>query len=404
VPDATRVPVADILARLAIVLCPDGRPLALHEPELGGHAWAYVKQCLDDAQVSSAGAFVTRFEQDLATLTGARHAVATVNGTAALHIALRLAGVAAGDEVLVPALSFVAAANAARYCGATPHFIDTDAQTLTLDVPALAAHLTRIAERRGGTCVNRATGRRIAAVVALHAFGHPVDLDAVLELCDRFDLPLVEDAAQALGSRYKGRHVGTAGRIGILSFNGNKIVTTGGGGAILTSDAALADEATHLTTTARVPHPWTVSHDRLAYNYRLPSLNAALGCAQLEELPGKLQRKRLLADRYMTAFAGASGARIFREPEFATSNYWLNLLVLEDATAESRDAVLAATHAAGILTRSAWTPMHRLPQFLGCPGMDLRGAERLLLRIVALPSSPALIGRAAGAPHAAPSG
>lgn len=402
--DGMRAPRADIVARLATVLRPDGAPLPLHEPEFGGHEWSYVKQCLDDAQVSSTGAFVTRFEEDLAALTGARHAVATVNGTAALHMALMLAGVAAGDEVLIPALSFVAAANAARYCGATPHFIDTDPHTLGLDVDGLASHLSRITTRRAGACVNGITGRRIGALVALHAFGHPVDLDRVVDLCDRFDLPLVEDAAQALGSRYKGRHVGTAGRLGILSFNGNKIVTTGGGGAILTSDRALAEEARHLTTTARVAHPWTVSHDRLAYNYRLPNINAALGCAQLEQLPRKLQRKRQLAERYRAAFADAAGVRIFREPAFAASNYWLNLLVLDDDSLEWRDAVLTSTHAAGILTRSAWTPMHELPQFLECPRMDLSGAERLFRRVVALPSSPALTSRAAAAPDVTAAG
>lgn len=397
--DVRQVAIEEILARLSHVLRSAARPVPLHEPEFGGNEWAYLRRCLDDREVSSIGAFVTRFEADLARVAGAQYAIATVNGTAALHVALMLVGVQPGDEVLLPALSFVAAADAACYCGATPHLIDVDVETLGPDVPKLRAHLSRIVAPRHGGCVNRETSRRIAALVVLHAFGHPADLDEVEELCAHFGLPLVEDGAQALGSSCRGRPACTVGRAGILSFNGNKILTTGGGGALLTNDSSLAHAAKHLTTTGRVPHPWAVAHDRVAYNYRLPNINAALGCAQLEQLPDRLQRKRRLAEQYQAAFADLPGVTIVREPAYARSNYWLNLLALEGDVPGVRDALLSATHDAGILTRPAWDPMHRLAPFVDCPRMDLSGTDRLFARLVALPSSPALAD--GGAPAAA---
>lgn len=376
-----------VVRTIAAVVGAGGRPIPLHEPEFTGNESVYLNECLETSQVSSTGPFVIRFEQALAQFTGARYAIATVNGTAALHVALNLVGVRPGDEVLTPSLTFVAAANATRYCGAIPHFIDSEALTLGVDPGKLADHLAVKAAVRDGHCVNRETGRRIAAALPMHTFGHPVDLDPLTDLCDRYGIPLVEEAANALGSLYKGRHAGTTGRMGIISFNGNKIVTTGGGGAILTSDPALAETAKHLTTTGKLPHRWAFDHDRVAYNYRLPNINAALGCAQLERLATCVERKRRLAQRYAAAFDGVDGARIFVEPPFARSNYWLNTLLLDADTPEPRDLVLARTHDAGILTRPAWTPMHLLPMFADCPRMDLTVAERLATQIVSLPSS-----------------
>lgn len=362
----------------------------LHEPQFGGNEWAYLKACLDSTFVSSVGPFVDRFEAELAAYTGARHAVAVVNGTAALHVALRLAGVEPGDEVLVPALSFVATANAVAYCGALAHFVDSEEGTLGIDAAALRAHLERIARREAGGCVNRASGRPIRAVVPMHTFGHPVDLDGLLAVAGDFGLVVVEDAAESLGSLYGGRHTGTFGRLGTLSFNGNKTITTGGGGAILTDDPALAKHAKHLTTTAKVPHRWAYRHDELGYNYRMPNLNAALGCAQLEQMPGFVAAKRTLFERYAAAFAGIDGVRIFAEPAGCRSNYWLQVALLDPAQASCRDAVLAATNDAGLMTRPVWELLHRQPAFADCPRMELPVAESIEARLINLPSSAVL--------------
>lgn len=372
----------------------DGSTIALHEPWFGGNEWTYVKECLDTGWVSSVGKFVDRFEADLAAFTGVRRAVAMVNGTAALHICLRLVGVMPGDEVLVPALTFVATANAVTYCGAVPHFVDSDGESLGLFPGRLAAYLEEIAEQREDGCYNRRTGRRIRAVVPVHIFGHPVDLDPLAELCERYRLELVEDAAESLGSYYKEQHTGQWGRVAALSFNGNKTITTGGGGALLTNDEELGALAKHLTTTAKVPHRWEFFHDMAGYNYRLPNLNAALGCAQLERLPGFIGRKRALAQRYRQAFEGMAGIRFVTEPSFARSNYWLNALLLDEACSGQRDALLELTNAAGIMTRPAWTLMHRLPMFAACPRMELPVAESLERRLINIPSSAFL-----GEPH-----
>lgn len=365
----------------------DGSMIALHEPWFGGNEWAYVKECLDTGWVSSVGKFVDRFEAELAAFTGVRRAVAMVNGTAALHVCLRLVGVMPGDEVLVPALTFVATANAVTYCGATPHFVDSDGETLGLSPSRLADYLGEIAEPRPDGCYNRRTGRRIRAVVPVHIFGHPVDLDPLAELCERYRLELVEDAAESLGSYYKGRHTGQWGRVAALSFNGNKTITTGGGGALLSNDEELGALAKHLTTTAKVPHRWEFYHDMAGYNYRLPNLNAALGCAQLERLPGFIERKRALAQQYSQTFEGVAGVRFFTEPSFARSNYWLNALLLDESCSGERDALLELTNAAGIMTRPAWTLMHRLPMFAGSPRMELPVAESLERRLINIPSS-----------------
>jgi len=384
-------PVAATLAALRSVLGTPESRIALHEPEFRGNEKAYVTDCIETGWVSSVGSYVDRIERDLAAITGVGHAVATANGTAALHVCLMLAGVEAGDEVLMPALTFVATANAVAYIGATPHFVDSEDRSLAVDAAKLEAHLRAVAEVRGATCVNRETGRTIRALVVLHAFGHAGDLDALAALAERWKLVLVEDAAEAIGSRYHGRHVGGIGRLSALSFNGNKIVTTGGGGAVLTNDADLANRAKRLTTQAKVPHPWAFSHDAVGYNYRMPNLNAALGCAQLERLPDMLARKRDLAARYAAAFAGVPGVRFLTEPEGTEGNYWLNALILEDPGL--RDPMLQALNDAGYMARPIWTLMHRLPMFQRAPRADLATAERLEATVVNIPSSPALADR-----------
>ncbi|WP_294987697.1 LegC family aminotransferase [Sulfuritalea sp.] len=366
---------------------------ALHEPSFGGSEWLYLKECLDSTFVSSVGKFVDRFESELASFTGAGHAVAVVNGTAALHIALKLAGVRTDDEVLIPALTFVATANAVSYCGATPHLVDSEESTLGMDAARLRAHLVSQTEQRVGSCVNRATGRIIRAMVPMHTLGHPVDLDGLLAVAKDFNIAMVEDAAESLGSYYRGQHTGTFGLLGILSFNGNKTITTGGGGAILTNDPELARRAKHLTTTAKVPHRWEFVHDELGYNYRMPNINAALGCAQLEQLADFLNSKRALFERYRNAFATVLGVRVVAEPVNCHSNYWLQTLLLDESLVLQRDDILAATNDAGLMTRPAWTPMHRLTPFSRCPSMSLRGVESLTSRLINLPSSSFLLNR-----------
>ena len=376
-----------VLAAVREVLGPATATIGLHEPEFGGNEWAYVKDCLDTGWVSSVGAYVDRFERDLQDVTGVSHAVATANGTAALHICLLLAGVEPGDEVLLPALTFVATANAVSCTGATPHFVDSETVSLGVDAVALEAYLARTADRVDGRCVNRATGRVIRALVVMHVFGHPADLGALDALAERWGLVLVEDAAESLGSFYQGRHTGNVGRVSALSFNGNKVVTTGGGGAVLTNDPVLGRRAKHLTTTARVAHRWNFLHDEVGYNYRLPNLNAALGCAQLEQLPGLLERKRVLAGRYAQAFAGVAGVSMLREPPQTRGNFWLNALMLASPDELRRDAVLAALNEAGYMSRPVWRLMHRLPMYSACPRMDLPVAESLEARVINLPSS-----------------
>lgn len=366
-------------------------PAVLHEPSFHGNEWLYLKECLDSTFVSSVGKFVNRFEAELAAFTGARHAVAVVNGTAALHIALKLAGVKAGDEVLIPALTFVATANAVTYCGASPHLVDSEARTLGVDAAKLRDYLARHTEQRAGQCVNRATGRVIRALVPMHAFGHPVDMDELLAVAHDFNLALVEDAAESLGSYYHGQHTGTLGLMGTLSFNGNKTITTGGGGAILTNDAALARHAKHLTTTAKLPHAWEYRHDEIGYNYRMPNLNAALGCAQLEQLPAMLTAKRELFQRYHAAFVSVVGVKLMAEPDQCQSNYWLQTLLLDAEQVHQRDTILKATNAAGFMTRPAWILMHELTPFKDCPRMDLAGAQSLSQRLINIPSSSSLV-------------
>lgn len=385
---ATRSIAAEqILRAVTRVLGPADKTVPLHEPEFAGREWEYVKECIDTGWVSSVGSFVDRFERDLAAYTGVPHAIATSNGTAALHVCLLLAGVQRGDEVLLPALTFIATANAVSYAGGVPHFVDSEATSLGVDADKLEQHLRDTAQIVDGGCINRRTGARIAALVVMHVFGHPCDLDALDALARRWNLVLIEDAAESLGSTYHGRHTGHVGRLSALSFNGNKVVTTGGGGAVLTGDAELARRAKHLTTTARTPHRWSFLHDEVGYNYRLPNLNAALGCAQLERLDDMVRRKRALAARYIAAFEGLGGARVLPEPDGTQSNYWLVAMLLDPSSAAQRDAVLTALNDAGYMSRPVWTLMHRLPMYQDCPRADLSVAEQLESRVINLPSS-----------------
>jgi perosamine synthetase len=357
-------------------------PQPLHEPVFQGREIAYLTECIETGWVSSVGTFVDRFEQDLAAFTGTRRAVAVASGTVALHACLRLAGVEPGDEVLAPTLTFVGTINPIAYAGAIPHFVDSEETTLGVDPAKLATYLeTVLAGPR-----NRNTGRRVRALIVMHTYGHPARLQELEAVCERFGLVLIEDAAESLGSYYRGIHTGNTGRISALSFNGNKTVTTGGGGAILTNDEALGALAKHVTTTAKQPHRWAFNHDMVGYNYRMPNINAALGCAQLEQLPGFLEAKRALAMRYMETFKDVPGTRVFPEPAECRSNYWLNVLLLDPAHEARRDAVLEATNAAGITTRPAWTLMHRLPMFASAPRMDLCTAESIERRLINLPS------------------
>lgn len=379
-----------LLQGLRAVLGVPSDCIPLHEPDLTGSESALLRDCLESGFVSSAGRYVDLFETTLAEYTGARHAVAIVNGTAALQVALQLAGVETGDEVLVPSLSFVATANAVAHCGAMPHFVDSDFDSLGVDPAALAEYLGIIAAPGAGGVHNRRTGRRLAAIMPMHTYGHPVDMTALLPIAARYDLPVVEDAAESLGSTHRGRHMGTFGLLGTLSFNGNKIITTGGGGAILTDDQALARRAKHVTTTAKRPHRWAFFHDEVAWNYRLPNLNAALGCAQMERLPEFLANKRSLANRYVDAFPAGAGIRFVREPDGSHSNYWLNTVRLETPDPVTRDRLLDAANGAGYQCRPAWTLLHKLPMFANCPRAPLPVAERLEATLINLPSSAAL--------------
>lgn len=381
----------NILHAVRKVVRPDLGEVSLHEPEFSRNEWTYVKECLDTGWVSSVGKFVDRFEGMLREFTGATYSVATVNGTAALHVALLLAGVRPNDEVLVPSLTFVATANAIAYCGAVPHFVDSEYASLGLDAVALEKHLENISECRQGGLINRLTGRTLRAVVPMHTFGHPVDMDRLKHVCVKYSLPIVEDAAESLGSFYKSKHTGRFGLLGTLSFNGNKIVTTGGGGAILADNPEIARKAKHITTTARIPHRWAISHDEIGFNYRMPNLNAAIGCAQLEALPEFVVRKRRLAKLYQKAFEGLKEATFVSEPIGARSNYWLNSILLSEDSAHTKEDVLECLNDAGIMARPCWTLMHRLPMYRNCPRAPLPVAKDIERRLINLPSSAGLV-------------
>ncbi len=358
--------------------------IPLHAPVFRGRERELVQDTIDSTFVSSVGAYVDRFEKDMAAFTTSPRAVAVMNGTAALHAALKLVDVVPGDLVVTQSLTFVATCNAIAYCSAEPLFVDVDRHTLGLSPSALETWLAEhalIDDR--GDCRTRVGHRRIRACLPMHTFGHPVELDALVAVCERWHLILVEDAAESLGSYYKGQHTGNFGKIGVLSFNGNKIMTTGGGGMLLT-DEAIGKRAKHLTTTAKIPHPYEFVHDEVGYNYRMPNLNAALGCAQLEQLPTFLASKRALAARYIEFFRGSELQPIV-EPNDCSSNYWLNGVICQDGA--QRDELLKSTNDAGVMTRPIWALMTRLPLFENALRGPLDNAEWLEARVVNLPSS-----------------
>jgi perosamine synthetase len=358
--------------------------IPLHEPKFIGNEKAYVTDCIDSTFVSSVGKYVDRFEQMMAEYTGAKYAVATVNGTAALHIALKLVGVNQGDEVITQPLSFIATCNAISYCGAMPVFVDVDRDTLGMSPDSLHSFLAANTTQTSEGCINNTTGRKISAVVPMHTFGLPCRIDEIAKICEEFGIPLIEDAAESLGSYYQGRHTGTFGKLAAFSFNGNKTITTGGGGMIITNDEALAKRAKHITTTAKQPHPYEFVHDEIGYNYRLPNINAALGCAQMESLPQLLESKRLIASAY-TEFFSASNFTFVEEPAQASSNYWLNALILEDK--QARDLFLKELNGAGVMSRPVWRLMNELAMFQDCQSADLSNAKWLEERVVNIPSS-----------------
>jgi len=385
-------PILDtIVAAIETVLASAARPVALHEPRFTERERELVVDCIDTNWVSSGGQYVNQFEQTMSRFTGAKHAIAIVNGTAALHAALLLEGVEPDDEVIIPSITFVATANAVSHAGAVPHLVDSTWATLGLDPAALDAHLAGVSIRQGSDLLNRETGRRIKAIVPVHIFGHPVDMTSLLAVAAKYRLVVVEDATESLGSTYRGRGCGTFGHSAVLSFNGNKLVTTGAGGMILTDDDAFAERARHVTTTAKLKHAWAFNHDEVGYNYRMPNLNAALGCAQMERLPAMLEAKRKLADRYSDAFRSIAEVAIVREPAESRSNYWLNTLVLDRKHADLRDELLTHLHARQIHARPLWTPMHRLPMYRDCPRSQLPVTDDMFARCVSLPSSPFLM-------------
>ncbi len=378
----------EFLAVIKSVLGESGNsPIALHEPNIGQRENELVSKCLASGWVSSVGEYISEFEQGLAKFTNSKHAIAVVNGTAALHLALHSVGVKPGDEVLVPTLSFVATANAVSHCGAIPHFVDSDPETLGLDPLALREHLRANASLRNGELHNTVTGRRISAVVPMHTFGHPMQIETLINVAKEFNLVIVEDAAESIGSYVGTTHTGTFGRCSSLSFNGNKTITTGGGGAILTNDSELAQRIRHLATTAKVPHDYEYIHDAVAFNYRMPNINAALGCAQLSRLNDFLSAKRVLAKKYAEGFSSAESMQFVVEPHGTTSNYWLNTIRLNKPDLSLRDELLVAARASGYMCRPAWNLLHTLPMHESSPRAKLPVAQNLWQSLINIPSS-----------------
>ncbi len=377
---------------------PEARPIALHEPDFSNTlAKEYVSQCLDSGWVSASGHWLDRFEQELGKITGAKHVIAVTNGTVALRLALHMLDVSYGDEVLMPSLSFVATANAASHLGAIPHFIDIDQSTLGMDPIALTNRLKQIGERRNNSLWNKETGRKIKAILAVHIFGHPAKVDELKVISEEFGIPLLEDSAEALGSFRSQIHCGRFGKFGTLSFNGNKIITTGGGGAVLTENDELAQKTRHIATTAKLFHPWEFEHDAVGWNDRLPSLNAALGVSQLEVIHQQLQNKKELKNKYKDALKHIKGIEIVESPRDCLSNNWLVTLRFTNQSlhraGEERLKVLKKSHEEGLLLRPVWRPLHELTMYSSNPNSDLSETKNQSMRLLNLPSSPQLLQR-----------
>lgn len=359
--------------------------IPLHAPVLDGNEEKYLSETIRSTFISSVGKFVVDFEGDLAKYSRAKRAIAISNGTMALHLALVEAGVRNGDEVLTQALSFVATANAITYAGGKPVFLDVDRRTMGLSPESLRIFLEQHAVVKDGQCINRSSGKQIKACVPMHTFGHPCEIDKIIEICREYNIMVVEDAAESIGSTYKGKHAGTFGEMGCISFNGNKTITCGGGGAILTNNDEVADHLKKLSTTAKVPHPWEYSHDELGYNYRMPNLNAAVAVAQLERLDEIVANKRETAQQYANYFDSMNGVTFFKEPEDCRSNYWLNVVLLENRAA--RDKFLQQTNDGGVMTRPVWNLLNTLPMYQDCQADGLEDSKWLADRVVNIPSS-----------------
>ena len=377
---------SDFTAFVREVFNDDKGFIILHDPRFIGNERKYLLDAMDSNFVSSVGEYVGKFEQAICEYTGSKYAIAAVNGTSALHICLLLAGVKADEEVITQPVSFIATCNAISYTGARPVFVDVDRRTMGMSAEKLEDFLKENARKGAdGFTYNNKTGRRFAAVVPMHTFGHPCDLDGIVEVCERYNIPLVEDSAESIGSYYKGKHTGLFGKLSALSFNGNKVITTGGGGMILTQDEELAKLAKHITTTAKVPHRWEFRHDHIGYNYRMPNINAALGCAQLENLDKFIESKRQLALEYAEYFKNVEDIQFFTEPEDTFSNYWLQTVILKDKDAQQK--FLQQTNDNGVMTRPIWELMNRLPMFEHCENDGLENTIWFADRVVNIPSS-----------------
>jgi perosamine synthetase len=359
--------------------------IALHAPLFIGNEKKYLEECIDSTFVSSVGKYVDLFEEKIAEYTGAKKAVVCVSGTNALHLALKLVGVEQNNEVITQSVTFIATANAISYCGAKPIFIDVDRDTMGLSPKSLTAFLLENAEIKKDGCYNKITRHRIKACVPMHTFGHPCRIDEIAAICNQYGIDLIEDAAESIGSYYKGKHTGTFGNVGVISFNGNKTITTGGGGMLLFSDETMAKRAKHLTTQAKLPHKWDFVHDEIGYNYRMPNVNAAIGVAQLENLDLFITKKKALASAYSDFFKPGENVSFFNEPVNSVSNYWLNAIVFESST--ERDQFLNESNNQSIMTRPLWRLMHKLPMFENCQRDSQKNSEWLEDRIVSIPSS-----------------
>jgi len=365
--------------------------LPLHEPRFNEVEIKNLQKCINSSYVSTVGEYVNIFEKKISDFTGAKYAIAVVNGTSALHLALKLVGVDINHEVICPSLTFVGTVNAISYLGAKPHFVDCEEKTLGIDPLALSNWLDEISIKKGNKTFNKKTGRLISAIIPMHTYGHPAKIDQLLKISKEYNLNLVEDAAESLGSFYKKKHTGTFGKIGILSFNGNKIITTGGGGALLTDDSSLAKKAKHISTTAKVPHKWRYIHNEIGFNYRLPNINAALGCAQFEKIEKFLKSKRDLFNKYSEVLDSIEGIKLFKEPKNSKSNYWLQTIILEDGYENELETILDNTNRNNIMTRPAWDLIHEMEMYHDCPKSPLPVSKSLSKRIINIPSSAFLI-------------
>lgn len=368
-------------------LLSDDEIISLHEPSLSQEDQAEIIRCLESGFVSSVGQHVSRFEEGLSEYTRSRYVVATSSGTAALQTALKLIGIRPNDEVLMPSLTFIGTANAASYLGGIPHFIDIDPNTLGMCPNALESWLGMMTKRIAGVLRNRKTGNPIKAILPVHTFGHSCEMLALGQIADSYNLPIVEDAAEALGSLSNGKHLGTFGQIGCISFNGNKIITTGGGGALITDDKKIAERARHITTTSKLPHQWEYFHDEIGYNFRMPNLNAALGVAQLRKLESLVASKRALFNHYKNELGADESLRVIEEPKDTRSNYWLQTIVLSPNPNIDTRVILSTINASGVNCRPCWIPLHFLPIYNNHPRGPLPVTERLSNSMINLPSS-----------------